>query len=132
MRTTNERAFEDIPRHWRRFHERGGTGALGDRAGADVFAVYTHFAHEGIDNSGMYSLIIGTQVDPDAPIPDGWVRAAIPPSRQAVFSVARGHPERVGAEWRAIWSRTDISKTFVCDHERCRADGTIDIHVGIR
>ncbi len=61
LRTSNERAFEDIPAHWGRFHQSGLLASIPDRVGEDLFAVYTHFEHRGIDNLGVYSLIIGAR-----------------------------------------------------------------------
>ena len=132
LRTTNERAFEDIPAHWERFHRDGTLASIPNRACEDVFAVYTNFEHEGVDNLGVYSLIIGAQVTDTPTAPSGMSSVGIAGSRRAVFSVDKGHPERVGERWRDIWACTDIVKTYVCDYERYNASGEIDILVGIR
>ena len=132
LRTTNERAFENIPAHWERFHRNGALASIANRACDDVFAVYTNFEHEGVDNLGVYSLIIGAQVTDTLRVPSGMTPVAIASSRRAAFSVEEGHPERVGERWRDIWACTDIVKTYVCDYERYKASGEIDILVGIR
>ena len=133
LRTTNERAFEEIPAHWGRFHRNGALASILNRVGDDVFAVYTNFEHEGVDNLGLYSLIIGARVTDDTLlVPCGMASVVIAGSRRAVFSVDQGHPERVGERWRDIWACTDIVKTYVCDYERYKASGEIDILVGIR
>ncbi len=131
IRTTNDRAFDEIPAHWQRFYETDVCARIANKVGADVYAVYTDFEHKGVDNLGTYSMVIGvpvTQVSAQA----GIVTVAVPASRRAVFSIERGHPEKVGDAWREIWCRNDFHKTFVCDYERYQPDGTIDIHVGIR
>lgn len=132
LRTSNERAFEDIPAHWERFHRNGALASIPNRACDDVFAVYTNFEHVGVDNLGVYSLIIGAQVTDTLHVPSGMTPVAIAHSRRAVFSVEKGHPERVGEQWRAIWACTDIVKTYLCDYEHYKASGEIDILVGIR
>jgi predicted transcriptional regulator YdeE len=109
LRTSNERAFEDIPAHWERFHRNGALAAIANRAGDDVFAVYTNFEHAGVDNLGVYSLIIGARVTDTLHVPPGMTLVAVGASRRAVFSVVQGHPERVGERWRDIWACTDMS-----------------------
>jgi predicted transcriptional regulator YdeE len=132
LRTSNQRAFEDIPAHWERFYRAGALASVPGRASDDVFAIYTNFEHAGHDNLGVYSFIIGAQVTDTLQVPSGMVPVVIAGSRRAVFSVDPGHPERVGERWRDIWACTDIVKTYVCDHERYKASGEIDIFVGIR
>lgn len=132
LRTCNERAFEEIPAHWARLHRSGVLASISNRVGEDLFAVYTNFERPGIDNQGVYSLIIGARVNDASRTPAGLANATLPASRCAVFAVDRGHPERVGERWRDIWACTDIVKTFQCDHERYKANGEIDIFIGIR
>ena len=108
LRTSNERAFEDIPAHWGRFHQSGLLASIPNRVGEDLFAVYTHFEHAGVDNLGVYSLIIGARVNGASPASPGLASATIPASRCAVVAVDKGHPERVGERWRDIWASTDI------------------------
>ena len=43
-----------------------------------------------------------------------------------------GRPDQVGAVWQTIWPRDDLPKAFVADFERYRADGQIDILIGLR
>jgi predicted transcriptional regulator YdeE len=132
LRTSNERAFDEIPRHWQRFHSEWGSRGVPGHVGGDLFAVYTDFPHAGIDNRGEYTLVIGAQIAADAAQPPGLVAVLIPAGRYALFDVARGHPERVGDRWRDVWADGTIDKSFRCDYERYRANGDIAIHVGIR
>lgn len=131
IRTTNERAFEDIPALWKAFFQADVVGRIVNRASDDLFAVYTEFEHEGVDNLGTYSFLIGAMV-PRAFEQVGIVTVDVPASRRALFPVKSGRPEQVGTAWREIWARDDLQKTFVCDYERYQPDGTIVIHVGIR
>lgn len=132
MRTTNERAFQDIPEHWQSFFSEGAQARIPEAVSDAVYAVYTDFEHQGRDNDGTYSFIIGAQVPDALPAPDGMVEVHIPASLRAVFTVETGHPERVGDAWRTIWSTSDLHKTFVCDYERYEKEGAIGIFVGVR
>lgn len=131
LRTTNERAFDEIPDHWRRFFEANVVAQIAHRVGADIYAVYTDFEHPGVDNFGTYSLLLGVAVAQPA-LQTGIVTVVVPSARRAICAVERAHPEKVGDVWREIWRRDDLHKTFVCDYERYQPDGTIDIHVGVR
>jgi predicted transcriptional regulator YdeE len=137
LRTTNERAFEEIPKHWAAFFGAGGLATIPERMSDEVYAVYTNFEHPGVDNRGVYSLIIGAQVENAALLSSEktstqMTRTTIAPARRAVYSVQPGHPELVGEKWREIWNSNDGEKSYVCDYERYQANGEIDIFVGIR
>lgn len=130
LRTSNDEAAQTIPPFWQRFGEQQVLAAIPGRVGSDVLAVYTQFAHAGVDNLGPYSLVIGAQVAPDAPVPAGMQRVVVPASRRAVFQVAQGRPDLVGAAWQRIWAEP-LPKTFLADYERYTQDGAIAISIGI-
>jgi predicted transcriptional regulator YdeE len=132
LRTSNERAFGDIPRHWERFQREWGARGIPGRRDGDLFAVYTDFAHPGVDNRGEYTMVIGAAVGSDAPASDGLVAVRVPAGRYALYDVERGHPERVGERWRDVWVDGTIDKSFTCDYERYESNGEIAIHVGLR
>ena len=131
LRTTNDRAFTDIPLHWQKFYQDSMLDQIPNKVSNDVYAVYTNFEHPGQNNEGMYSFILGAQVTTLNFIPFPFVSTVIPPSRREVFSVATSHPENVGETWQTIWRRTDLKKTFISDYERYQPSGTIAIFVGI-
>jgi len=131
LRTTNQEAFETIPRHWQRFSEEGVFTCIPGRLSDEVYAVYTNFENAGRNNEGLYSLVIGARVSPDAALPQDLARMVAPAARRAVFPVERGRFDLVGAAWQAIWARHDLEKTYIADYERYGADGTIDIFIGI-
>lgn len=132
LRTSNEKAFGDIPAHWQRFGSENGLTRIPNRADDDVYAVYTHHEHEGIDNHGDYTLIVGARVTDVAAVPKGMASVVIPPARHAVFDVERGRADKVGERWLDIWANQDFAKTYLCDHERYQPNGDIEICVGIR
>ncbi len=131
LRTDNTVAALTIPSHWQRFGQENVLAAIADKQGEDVFAVYTHFAHAGANNTGLYSLVIGAAVAPDAPVPPGMVRVVVPASPRAVFGVEKGRFDLVGAAWQAIWQRSDLAKTFIAEYEQYHANGDISISIGL-
>jgi predicted transcriptional regulator YdeE len=133
LRTHNDEAFQTIPPHWARFAQAGLAECLPQRLSDDVYAVYTHFQNAGVDNGGWYTLVIGHAVpgDTPAPAPEGLTHVVAPASQRAVFEVAQGRPELVGAEWQQIWQRSDLQKTILADYERYQLDGRISIHIGV-
>jgi predicted transcriptional regulator YdeE len=131
LRTRNTEAFDTIPPHWQRFADGQVLACIPGKLSDEVYAVYTHFQNAGRDNQGSYSLVIGAAVAPDTPLPEGLARAVVPASRRAVFPVAPGRFDLVGAKWQEIWEHTELPKTFIAEYERYRANGDIDILVGI-
>jgi predicted transcriptional regulator YdeE len=131
LRTTNEKAFEEIPLHWRKFYQESVLDKVPNRASGDVYAVYTNFENPGKNNSGVYSLIIGAPVKSLDHIPPSLVATVIPKSKRRVRSVATGHPEKVGEKWQEIWHLADLKKTYVSDFERYQPSGNIEIFVGV-
>jgi predicted transcriptional regulator YdeE len=132
LRTSNAEAFRTIPPHWQRFTAERVLARITPRLSDSVFAAYTRFEHEGRDNEGQYSLVIGAAVPPDTPVPDGLTRIELPAQRCAVFEVERGRHDRVGDAWRRIWQQTALPKSYRCEHERYDPDGRIRIFVGLR
>ena len=131
LRTSNDEAFNTIPAHWQRFTAEAIPARVPGKLSDDVYVVYTNFQNAGRDNQGIYSLVIGVAVPPAATPPAGFTRVVIPASARAVFPVEKGRFDRVGQAWQAIWQRGELKKTFIADYERYRADGTIDILVGV-
>ena len=131
LRTTNAVAAQTIPPLWQRFTQENVLSTIPAKRGDDVFAVYTHFEHAGNNNSGLYSLVIGAAVAPDAPVPAGMVRVVVPASPRAVFGVGTGRFDLVGPAWQAIWQRGDLPKTFIAEYERYSANGDIHISIGL-
>ena len=131
LRTTNVDAMQTIPPLWQRFVQDGVQASIPGKLDGDVLAVYTHFEHAGLNNTGLYSLVIGAQVAPGTPVPAGMVRVVVPASRRAVFSVPANRFDLVGLAWQAVWDATDLPKTFVAEYERYHANGDIHISIGL-
>ena len=137
LRTTNEggRAFQDIPPFWQQFFQNNIAGSIPNKASEDIYGVYTHFDNEGKNNLGMYSLIIGCEVNTDAKCPTTLTSITIPKSQYHVFSVASSKPEKVGEKWQEIWEIPASEKknwSFTCEFEHYKAKGGIDIYIGLK
>ena len=59
LRTSNREAMQTIPPHWQRFTGEGVLARIPGKLSDEVYAVYTHFENAGVNNDGLYSLIIG-------------------------------------------------------------------------
>jgi predicted transcriptional regulator YdeE len=132
LRTDNHEAMRTIPPHWQRFTEEGVLARIPGKLSDEVYAVYTHFENAGVNNEGVYSLIIGAPVSGTQAVPPGMSHAVLPASPRAVFPVPQGRFDQVGPAWQAVWQRDDLPKAYVADCERYRADGQIDILIGLR
>lgn len=131
LRTTNEEAMHTIPPHWQRLSQESVLAHISGKCSDDVFAVYTHFENAGSSNLGLYSLVIGAAVSPDAPVPAGMVRVVVPASPRALFVVDKGRFDLVGAAWQTIWQHTGLAKTFIAEYEHYHANGDITISIGL-
>ncbi|MDR7307251.1 effector binding domain-containing protein [Rhodoferax saidenbachensis] len=132
LRTTNLEAMQTIPPHWQRFGQEEVLAHIPAKLNADVYAVYTHFENAGLNNTGLYSLVIGAPVPASAEVPAGMVRVVIPASQRAVFEVEPARFDLVGAKWMEIWGHTELAKTFIAEYERYSADGKIAISIGLQ
>ncbi len=132
LRTHNGEAHQTIPPFWAKVMAERVAEHVPGRIGDVLYAVYTNFENAGRDNLGLYSLIIGVAVSPQADVPPGMAQATLACGPRAVFEVERGRPDLLGAAWQAIWQRHDLPKAFIADYERYDADGRIEIGIGLR
>ena len=127
IRTSNERAFEEIPAHWQKFFQEGIVGQIPNKVSNDVYAVYTNFENKGKNNEGIYSFVIGVEVDQVGALPANLSSTLVPASDRMVFQVETGQPQQVGAKWQEIWGIDDIQKAFIADYEMYKESGEIYI-----
>ena len=130
LRTSNNEAMETIPPFWGRFYAEDIMGQIAHKKSSDIYAVYTNFENEGVNNEGIYSLIIGAEVESFDDISEGFSSTTIAKQNREVFSVAEGKPKNVGQTWMEIWQRNDLKKTFLAEYELYHAKG-IDIYIGV-
>ncbi len=132
LRTNNEEAFQTIPAHWQRFGTEAILDQIPNKLSSNVYAIYTHYEHEGLNNAGTYSLVIGAAATHLETVPAGLTRIQLPASSYQIFPVEQGRPDLVGQAWQTIWQQDTSSRTFIADGERYRSDGTIDILIGVK
>lgn len=135
IRTSNIKAFEEIPMQWKTFFENQILSAIPDRVNDDIYAVYTEFDNlpksaEDIYSLG-YSFIIGAAVTRTDRLPSTLVSTVVPATKRAVFPIEQAKPELVGAEWQKIWQMQDLQRTFESDYEHYSANGDIKILVSL-
>jgi predicted transcriptional regulator YdeE len=132
LRTTNLEAMQTIPPHWQRLGQEEVLAHIPAKLNGDVYAVYTHFENAGLNNTGLYSLVIGAAVPASAEVPAGMARVVVPASKRAVFEVEPNRFDLVGAKWMEIWGHTELAKTVIAEYERYSADGSIAISIGLQ
>lgn len=119
LRTSPERAAQDIPGFWQKFLSEGWLERLPRRQDdAAVYAVYCEYER---DHTGPYTMILGVAVNNDeASAPAGARRVQIPTGRYARFG-AKGDPAQV--IWRA-WQHINSDwmernqRRYAADYER--------------
>ena len=131
LRTSNLEANQTIPAHWNRFATEAVLERITHKASSDVYAVYTRYQHEGLNNTGVYSLVIGAAVSSLESLPADLTSVVLPASIYEVVAVPHGRPELVGEAWQTIWQQDTSTRTFIADCERYRSDGAIDILLGV-
>ena len=131
LRTSNAEAMRTIPAFWQRISEEQTLQRISARLSQDIYAVYTNFEHAGVSNDGLYSLIVGAAVPAIAPLPSGMAHAVLPAGQRAVFDVPGNDRMRVPEAWQQVWQATDLPKAYVADYEVYRADGGIQLFIGL-
>ena len=137
LRTTNAngQSFKDIPPFWGRFMAKNIAAKVQNKLNNNIYVLYTNFEHEGVNNTGMYSTIIGCAVEADSIEQPDLVHAVVPAGRYRRFAVPDNKTDNVGPVWLEIWAIPESEKTdwsFTCEYECYHADGLIDIFVGQR
>lgn len=125
-RQSNDRP-DRIGAQWQAFYAAGGPAQIAGRASDDVYALYTDY--EG-DHTRPYTMVIGCALADDAPAPDGLVVKELPAADYAVFDASGPQPQSVVAAWRRIWE-APIARRFAADFDHYRADGGVEIFVGV-
>jgi predicted transcriptional regulator YdeE len=119
-----------IPAHWEAFSQADVAGRLGIEG--DIYAVYTEHEHQGQDNLGDYTLVIGYRVGDEHLVPSGLVAVTVPASLREVIVLEPGRPDLVGVAWEEIWRGDDLALSYLADFEWYGNDGTIEISLGLR
>jgi predicted transcriptional regulator YdeE len=129
IRTSNTKAFEEIPLQWKSFFENQILSLIPNKINDDIFAVYTDYDKVPKNNEDVYSLgytfILGAAVDRTDRLPANLVSTIIPAAKRAVFPIEPAKPELVGAEWQKIWQMQDLKRAFLPDYEHYSKNGEI-------
>ena len=135
IRTSNAKAFEEIPLHWKTFFEKEILSTIPEKINDDIYAVYTEYDRIPQSADDIYSLgytfIIGAAVNRADRLPSTLVSTIVPATKRAVFPIEPGNPELVGAAWQKIWQMQDLLRAFAPDYEHYSVNGDIDILVSL-
>jgi len=113
---------------WRRFHVMGGGSAIPARQSDAVYGTYFEYAG---DYTQPFTALIGCAVAPDAAVPEGMQKVVIEAGRFAVYQPVGEIPQAVFATWAEIW-KAPLERRYEADYDRYGADGSVEIHVGVR
>ena len=125
VRTTNAdgQAVMDLGALWNRFYSGQISAQIPDKAGNDVYAIYTDY---NTDHKGAYTAIIGCRVGSLANIPHGMAGKEIEGGRYKRY-VAKGKmPHAVIRQWQEIWNNADLERKYTTDFEVYGPKSTAD------
>ncbi len=140
LRTTNEngKAFIEIPPFWGRFFNEGIASQIPNKQSNDIYAIYTNFKNEGVNNLGIYSMIIACPVSSLDNIPEGFIGLELDNTNYNVFDVKENKAELVGETWQEIWALSETNKewdskrAYKAEFELYKESGQIEIFIGIK
>ncbi|MFP1603272.1 GyrI-like domain-containing protein [Microbacterium sp. 2216-1] len=123
IRTDGAGSQTSIPALWEHIHSEGLLESIPGRRTDSVYAVYTHLENAGVNRDGWFTFLIGAEVDPATPVPNGMTLVTVPQSARATFNVPGADPTRVIEAWSEAWGFDDGRKTFLCEYEEYGANG---------
>jgi len=143
LRTSNAReanpATAQIGGLWRRFLEENLIEKIPHRKEAGVIlGVYTNYES---DHTGMYSLVLSTEVTDLDSVPEGMVGLTIPAGQYLVFPARGPIPDAVIEAWQKIWSYFPSSsgsqRAYTSDFERHQWNAEtqqpdVDIYIAVK
>lgn len=117
VRTSPERAGIDIPAAWQRFMSDDAKPPPGAKNDGYAYAVYCDYES---DHGGSYTMVLGVEVEPTAPVPPGMRRVRVPFGKYVSFA-AKGDPrEVVWNTWVHVNTQWDgrERRRYIADYER--------------
>lgn len=126
-----------IPALWANFYQEQILDLIPNKKNPTILALYTRYKS---DETGPYTIAIGTEIAENRTIPDKLEKFEIPESNYIVFTTRKGPVQEVVVEaWQEIWewSKTN-ERAFQTDFELYdeRAidplNGQVDIYISIK
>lgn len=125
-----------IPRIWERAREEEIAGQIPNAIDSDVLlGAYTRYLS---DDSGPYSLIVGTEVPDLDRIPKGMTGITILAQEYVVFESTGEIPQAVMDGWAAVWKyfseTTALTRAFTTDFEKYDSSkpNKVEIYIAVR
>jgi predicted transcriptional regulator YdeE len=136
IKTSNQKAMEDIGKVWKRFYAEDIKDAIPNKLNDDVYAVYTEYKG---DYTKPYSYILGCAVSSLNTIPSGMIGITIPSAKYEVFIAKGKMPDKVVETWQQIWQpEIDKKRSYNIDFEiygkkyNDPANSEVEIYIGIK
>ncbi|HKW18608.1 MAG TPA: GyrI-like domain-containing protein [Terriglobales bacterium] len=128
-----------IGRQWHRFIAAGMAERIPDKAGQNLYAVYSDYAS---DHNGEYTFTVGAQAKAGTTAPAGMVLREVRAAKYAVMTTEKGpFPKVIPEAWQRIFKLEDegkLKRTYQTDFELYdeRAldpqNGQVDIYIGVK
>ncbi|MCX5773776.1 MAG: GyrI-like domain-containing protein [Fusobacteria bacterium] len=136
MRTSNEKAMEDIPKLWNTFFTENIQENIPNKVNGNILAIYTDY--EG-DFTNPYTYILGCEVSSLMDIPKGMLEISIPSTRYEIFTAKGKMPDKIVEMWQHIWSpKINAKRTYMTDFEvygdkyGCVENSEVEIYIGVK
>jgi predicted transcriptional regulator YdeE len=122
---------------WRRFMEEGVAGKIRHAVRPEaVMAVYTNYE---TDHRGMYTLLLGTEVDNLEQAPPGMIGVTVPAAEYLVFTASGPMPKALIEKWGEIWRffspENSPARAYTADfevHAMSGAGADVPIYIAVR
>jgi len=114
LRTSNEKAADEIGAHWQKFYTSDILAKIPDKKNGAVVALYTDYES---DHTKPYTLILGAMINNNgSAVPETMVIKKVPTAKYAVFPVTGEMPAAIFETWGQIWN-VGLERTYTGDFE---------------
>jgi len=136
VRTTNNKAAEELGQLWEQFHSENIFEKIPNRVSSDIYSIYTDYEN---NYTGAYTTIIGVLAANLDNIPDGLIGREFPETNFLQYTAKGEMPAAVVHTWNEIWQNDKkLNRQYTYDYEvygaKCQngKDSEVDIYIAVR
>lgn len=126
-----------IPSLWTHFYANNVLEHIPNKINSSIIALYTKYES---DETGPYTIAIGTEIIEGKPVPSGLEEWVVPESNYVVFTTRIGPVQEVVVEtWQEIWEWSKYNeRAFQADFELYDLrssdpmNGQVDIYISVK